>query len=132
MVKNKTNFVKNIFSVLFARKSWVGYAPVSQTHVETQNFASLPAPVIRNGVLSPIDALKIKTLNDATIRRLNFLYAKDYTVDKRIRKLGNLRMSSQVQSIVFLPQMKTIFHNFAVRKNNNNEICYPNFAIQHT
>ncbi len=93
-IKNKLGFVKNIFSVLFARKSWVGYAPV-QTQVETQNFASLPVSV-RDGVLSPIDALNIRTLNDATIRRLNFLYAKDYTVDndleivwKGIKGLGN-------------------------------------------
>jgi len=92
IIKNKIGFIRNIFAVLFGRKTWVGYAPVLR--VETQNFASLPA--IRAGVLSPLDALNINTLNESTVRRLNFIYAKDYTVDndleivwKGVRQLGN-------------------------------------------
>jgi len=73
LVRQKVGFMKNIFAVLFARKTWVGYAPLDQ----------LPdnLPRLRPGVLSPLNALNIQQVNEPTIRRLNFLYAKDYVVD---------------------------------------------------
>lgn len=69
-VKEKSIFIKNIFRVIAGKKSWVGYAPTKE---KLENL-----PQIKAGVLSPIDALKLKTVNEATIRHLNFLYAKDY------------------------------------------------------
>jgi hypothetical protein len=36
-------------------------------------------PTIRLGVLNPLDAIRLKTVNAPTIQRLNFLYAKDYS-----------------------------------------------------
>jgi hypothetical protein len=53
-------------------------------------------PKIKPGVLSPLDALKLKNVNEPTITRLNFLYAKDYSATgdveiilKGFQKLGN-------------------------------------------
>jgi hypothetical protein len=60
--------------VIIGKKSWVSYAshrsPAIGQHL----------PKIRKGVLSPLDALGRRHLDDATIQRLNFLYAKDYDV----------------------------------------------------
>ena len=69
-VKEKIGFLKNIFSVLFAKKSWVAYEP---SQAQQNNL-----PSIRAGVLSPIDELSTANINEPTIQRLNFLYAKDY------------------------------------------------------
>ena len=66
--------LRNILSVLAGRHSWVGYAPA------VQGSGSLPS--IRPGILSPLDALSIDGLDEPTVQRLNFLYAKDYHVSK--------------------------------------------------
>lgn len=96
IVRNKFGLIKNIFSVFFGLKSWVGYADSSAN--------SYKLPRIKPGILSPLDRLnRMRTSNadnfnfDAsTINRLNFFYAKDYhpTVDMDIiwkgwRRLGN-------------------------------------------
>jgi GT2 family glycosyltransferase len=86
-IKQKGNFIKNIFNVIFGKKSWVGYAKAAE---QLENL-----PKIRAGVLSPLDALKLKKVNIATIQHLNFLYAKDYSASddldiiwKGFRNLG--------------------------------------------
>ena len=71
-VKNKIGFLKNIFQVLFAKKSWVGY--------ESNNIVIANLPKIKKGVLTPLDGLDVNQIDDPTIERLNFLYAKDYEV----------------------------------------------------
>jgi GT2 family glycosyltransferase len=74
LVKNKGGFLKNIFQVLTGKKSWVGYAN-HQTLITSHQL-----PKIRPGVLTPLDALPGRQLDEPTIQRLNFLYAKDYDV----------------------------------------------------
>jgi len=71
-VKNKIGFIKNIFQVLFAKKSWVGY--------QENNIAITNLPKIKKGVLSPVDSLNLQQVDEPTMERLNFLYAKDYEV----------------------------------------------------
>ncbi|MCB0557406.1 MAG: glycosyltransferase [Lewinellaceae bacterium] len=73
-IPHSLSFFRNILSVLAGRYSWVGYAPTSQ------EFNTLP--VILPGILSPLDALPIENLDEPTVQRLNFLYAKDYHVNK--------------------------------------------------
>ncbi len=73
-IRKKAGFIRNIFSVLFRRKTWVAYASPGAT---SDNL-----PTLRTGVLSPLDGLRIGEINAATTRRLNVLYAKDYTVDR--------------------------------------------------
>jgi len=73
-VKNKIRFLRNIFHVLVGNKTWVGYA---KNNVNLDDL-----PTIKTGILSPLDALKLKQFNIPTIQRLNFLYAKDYETIK--------------------------------------------------
>ena len=74
-VKNKMNFLYNIFRVIRGKKTWVGY---SQNKKETEHL-----PKIRAGILNPIDGIHLTEVNQPTIQRLDFLYAKDYsTVDE--------------------------------------------------
>lgn len=72
LIKHPFQFLKNIFQVLIAEKSWVGYGKNEQGNEAFPN--------IRVGVLSPIDGVKFTKVNTQTIHRLNFLYAKDYEV----------------------------------------------------
>ena len=76
VAKNKIGLVRNIFNVLFGNKTWVGYAPIT----EDVNNQNIELPFVKPGVLSPMDKMKNRTTNNATISRLNLLYAKDYSV----------------------------------------------------
>ncbi len=69
-VHNKLGLIRNIFSIIFNQKSLVGYHGL-----QTNNL-----PKIKEGVLSPVDGLKLNNLQEATIQHLNLLYAKDYSV----------------------------------------------------
>ena len=75
VVEQKLGFIKNIIAVVFGLKSWVGYNAKQQLDEPILK----PLPIIKKGVLSPIDLLKIKT-NNSNINKLNLLYSKDYTV----------------------------------------------------
>ena len=88
-VEKKWSFFENIFSVLFNRKSWVGYS-------KSADKIDLNLPAIKDGVLSHSDLLHNKQINTDTIHKLNILYAKDYNIKndfiivlKSIRQLGN-------------------------------------------
>ncbi len=72
-VKNGFNFLKNWFQVLVGKKTWVGYH--STNHVNH-------LPKIKKGVLSPLNGLKLNLSDESTIQRLNFLYARDFEVDR--------------------------------------------------
>jgi dihydrofolate reductase len=80
--KDKLAFFKNAFQVLLGRKTWIGYAPFPNQ-----------LPKLKKGVFSPSDGLAAANpLNQPTIQRIDFLYAKDYDVwrdvDILIRNLG--------------------------------------------
>jgi len=71
MVKNIPGFYKNIFLVLFAKKTWIGYY---------KNEDSSKLPKIRSGILCPIDAFIKRTPDNEMITRLNMIYARDYKI----------------------------------------------------
>jgi GT2 family glycosyltransferase len=73
IVKRPFGFLVNIFAVLFAKKSWVGFEI-------TKESDRLKLPKIKPGVLFPTDVLKGQSINDDTIQRLNLLYARDYKI----------------------------------------------------
>ena len=86
IINRRLSFLKNWFLLLVGRKTWVGYS----TNSKTENLPSLKA-----SVLSPVDGLKIQLSDEVTIQRLNFLYARDFEIDRDIeilrkgwRKLG--------------------------------------------
>lgn len=88
IIKKPAGFIRNIFCVLFAQKSWVGFYPLSQDEHHL--------PKIKKGVLTPLDGMKIKLQDNETLSNLNLLYARDYNVWKDLnivlfafRDLGN-------------------------------------------
>jgi len=88
IVKQRLNFIKNIFGVLKAHKTWVAYAKAGNVKI---------LPHLKDGVLSPLDNNHSKNINEITIQKMNFLYAKDYSVEKdllillkSLRSLGNI------------------------------------------
>src|SRR5208283_1886335 len=88
-VKNPLQFLVNLFSVLFSRKSLVGYT----TYRDADDHH---LPVIRKGILTPIDAFKDKNISPEACIRLNIMYARDYKLTndlkiivKGFRDLGN-------------------------------------------
>jgi GT2 family glycosyltransferase/lipopolysaccharide/colanic/teichoic acid biosynthesis glycosyltransferase len=84
VVHQKKAFIKNIFYVLFGLKSWVGYHQLQNNEAPVLR----PLPVIKKGVLSPIDALMLKPAHD-NIQKLNLLYSKDYTVWQDLKIVMN-------------------------------------------
>jgi len=78
LVKNPPGLISNLFNVLFGRKSWVGYHPVS-------NPGNLPK--LKKGVLYPGDILRNKMLDQETLHNLNNLYAKEYRIENDLNVL---------------------------------------------
>jgi len=77
--RNRTNFIKNLFSVIRGKKSFVGY-----------NMAISPdpsfLPKIKPGVLFPSD---VHLQNDQELSdKLNLIYARDYSVWKDLTILS--------------------------------------------
>lgn len=68
-VKKAGSFLGNIFRVLFGQKTWVGYAPV-------QEKGTLPK--LKPGVIAVEHPVGF---DDATLQRLNVLYARHYQVE---------------------------------------------------
>jgi len=66
------NFLGNLSRVIRGKRSWVGYIP--------GNKLTGGLPSIREAVLNPLDALRHSPADEATLHRLNSLYAKDYRV----------------------------------------------------
>ena len=65
--------LQNWGSVLLGKKTWVGYA---------ENPQNSTLPYLRPGVFSPVDALKDLKVNEETVARLNFFFAKDWEVER--------------------------------------------------
>lgn len=71
-VDNKTGFFKNIFLVIFLKKTWVGY----NKEVDPEKYK---LPKLKNSILSPVNPPMSKSKREV-IDRENILYAKKYTV----------------------------------------------------
>jgi len=70
-IRNPMSYINNLFRVLSGKNSWVGYSVKSDE-----------LPNIRKGILSPSDELNINDLDPKTKSRLDYLYARDYTIYK--------------------------------------------------
>lgn len=68
-VKKPFSFIANCFSVLFAKKTWIGYA------LEDRSLPPLRVPVITsNGIPSTVK----QELPEKSLRTLDYWYARDY------------------------------------------------------
>ena len=79
LIKNKREYIELIWKVLKGQRSWVGYH-------ETAAHDHLPQ--LRKGIFTPLAELKSRNLDQTALDRLNFLYARDYTVEKDLRILA--------------------------------------------
>jgi GT2 family glycosyltransferase len=70
--KNKTQFIKNIFSIITGKKSLVGYTDFTE---DKNNL-----PLIKPGILTPADMFRYESLDPPAKNRLNILYARDYSI----------------------------------------------------
>ena len=85
IVNDVIKLIRNIFQVLIAKKTWVGF---SEFRPKTEKL-----PKIKEGVLNPALALSNKPFDEKTIHRLNMLYAKDYNIYKDLSILyKNIRL----------------------------------------
>jgi len=87
-VRTKTNYIKNIFRVLFAKRTWVSYVSTSSKKYNL--------PIIKKGIINPMLVYGIEDKNSINKDRINLLYAKDYTIEKdffyllkAFKELGN-------------------------------------------
>lgn len=87
-VKGKTNYIKNIFKVLFAKKTWVSYVK--------NDSKKYNLPDIKEGIINPMLAFGLEKNNTINKDRINLLYAKNYSVQndfvymlKAFKELGN-------------------------------------------
>ncbi|MBK6947750.1 MAG: hypothetical protein IPH16_06470 [Haliscomenobacter sp.] len=71
--RRSLRFLSDLAAVALGKYSWVGYCP--------DGGPTAALPQIRPGILHPAIRLPESLRNPATIDRLNFLYAKDYSVD---------------------------------------------------
>jgi GT2 family glycosyltransferase len=71
--KNKFSFLKNVLSCLAGRKTLVGY-------YFTTNINSEQLPLLKKGVLTPFDTIKLT--DEQVIAKLNLIYARDYHILK--------------------------------------------------
>jgi O-antigen biosynthesis protein len=74
-VKYPSGFLKNILAVVSGKRSWVGYARLTQD----APVLSKPLPPIRKGVLNPADEEKIAPHTPQLLSKLNLIYSKDYS-----------------------------------------------------
>ena len=72
LIKKPLQFIKNLVNVWIGKKSWVGYA--------NNNSSGQNLPKMKTGIISPLTAFTNKKYNFSTIDRVNFFYAKDYSV----------------------------------------------------
>ena len=69
-VRRKGGFLANSLKVLAGKRTWVGYSLGAE--------AANTLPALRKGVLSPVSGLRYAVMDEPTLQRLNFFYAKDY------------------------------------------------------
>lgn len=69
--KNRSNFISNMFGILFGKNSFVGYSvnPMEK---------NVSLPRIKKGILTPLDSLPFD--DDSLSDKMNLIYARDYSI----------------------------------------------------
>ena len=82
LLKKKYFIAKNIFPVLLGKKTWVGYENNPEIMYEKK------LPQLKESIVTP--SFSHPELSRETILRLNFFYAKDYSIKKEVRLLASV------------------------------------------
>jgi lipopolysaccharide/colanic/teichoic acid biosynthesis glycosyltransferase len=80
-VRRPMGLLKNIFLVLFSRKTWVGYCKQSKDEMSK-------LPVLKSSVLTITDVFSQEQLERNTIHKLNLLYASNYSIGRDVSIIG--------------------------------------------
>jgi hypothetical protein len=67
-----------VVEVLVGKKTWVGYSQADPAAIGSVKYL----PKLRPGVLNTLSEVKNASINEKTLERMNFLYAKNYTIEK--------------------------------------------------
>ncbi len=78
LMRNKKGLLCNTFSVIFNRKTWVGYDLASEEKPES-------LPTLKPSVLTVTDVLPKRNLDKETVHKLNLLYSGNYTLTNDLR-----------------------------------------------
>jgi GT2 family glycosyltransferase len=88
IVSNIGSFINNWIQVLAGKKTWVGYRASSPDSMKG-------LPLLKTAVIRQVPQYTTAEINDADVRKLNYLYAKHYSVSddlgilaRNIRSLG--------------------------------------------
>lgn len=73
LYSNKAAFIKNIFSVLIGKKSFIGFS-------DELSLKDVRLPRIKKGILTPADGFEFR--DEGITEKLNLLYARDYSMRK--------------------------------------------------
>jgi GT2 family glycosyltransferase len=76
--KHRKHLLKGFFPVLLGKKTWIAYA----SSLENRDL-----PKIKPGVFTVLEGIKPANFNDATVTRLNFIWAKDWSIWKDMEVL---------------------------------------------
>lgn len=81
IVKKPFHFFANCFSVLFAQKTWIGYA-----------MPEKKLPYLRQGILgcNGIDATSVQQLSEESLQMLDYWYARDWEASADIKLLWRM------------------------------------------
>jgi GT2 family glycosyltransferase len=83
--KSKKTFFKNIFQVLLSKKSLVGYHSLENAKMLNGQGFHPQLPKIKSGVLTTVDEINNDQMIEETVHKLNFIYARNYSVFKDLR-----------------------------------------------
>jgi GT2 family glycosyltransferase len=72
-IPKRGKFSRNLFSIFFGVKSFVGYCSLKQSDNSL-------LPKIKNGIFTPVSIFKNENISTEMIERLNIMYAKDYKI----------------------------------------------------
>ncbi|MCC6684153.1 MAG: glycosyltransferase [Bacteroidia bacterium] len=73
LFNHPVHYLRNLLHVLLGKNTWVGYASAG---------GEPKLPKIKSGILSPLDELKNTHIDAVTTEKLNFMYAKEYSVER--------------------------------------------------
>jgi hypothetical protein len=73
LVEKPAGYVRNLFLVLLAFRTWVSFSTEEDNEAEH-------LPSIRKGILNPIDAFGNEIISDEMKQRLNYIYTRDYHI----------------------------------------------------
>ena len=76
LVENPWGFLKNIGMTLAGACTWVGYYSTKKIDMEL--------PLLKPGILNPVDVLKYDSISEESADDYNLLYAKDYRISRDV------------------------------------------------